>query len=89
MIPKLCKSLSLAVLCQAALVSICSHREIVKNYKYTRTRQALSSVRVASTHAKFLTMINSDQSPENVMSYTEEHSINCHRKQNKKLESQK
>ena len=34
-------------------------------------------------------MINSEKSPENVMSDTEERVIKCHRKQNKKLESQK
>ena len=55
-----------------------------KNYKHTRTRQALCFARVANSWL-WSTLINLLK-----MSWvTEKRAIKCHRKQNKKLESQK
>ena len=55
-----------------------------KNYKHTRTRQALSFARVANSWV-WSTLINLLK-----MSWvTEKRAIKCHRKQDKKLESQK
>ena len=76
-IQKLYKSFSLAVLCEAALVSISSHRETMKN-----SLNILELVRHCDLPVSL-------QHTQNVMSDTEKCAIKCHQKQYKKLESQK